>query len=853
MKKFILLLFVYLIFSFSLMQSTSTILNDFSFRRVEDLTNPSEIVGNISFFLNQTLRYGEQDIQNNDRLCKGSLLVSLPLSGNFSILYRYGSEVPKETRVPRLPCPTAECFVSEVLDPNKFARPNLNILFVESSEFENYRNYIKENGADTGLTPSIATVMYYTADFVTVKWANASLGVYCYGTKKIYNAQNALATFSLTQDSSTLPLLPGNYEVRSDANILECAAMGRTKDSSKTLDISLHNSTPFLLSTTAISFSVYNGPNLSVSNIVFSSPVIAGQQATVTFNITNNGDVDANVTNITLYNSTLGNIVITNPNPSFPFVVPAGQSKTFTGNFTAPSSTGTYGMRVNISYKATMNLIGNCDELRSELSGFQTLTVVYCPSLTANLTLSGSQFGIGDTVYFNITINNTGGEANITSITVNGLSSVTFLSSFPVTVGTGQVVTIKGSGIASPSGTRNVNATVYYTSFPGCPTPPVSTNNVQITVNCPSVTATLTLDSNNVGIGDTVNFNITITNTLANANITSITVTGLSNINLNPSPPITMSKGQTITIKGNGTASTLTNSINVTINYTSLYPGCPMSTINLGTPITVNCPSVTATLTLDKTEYGVGEIAYFNVTIINSLANSRITDIDVIGLDPYSLDTSFPFNILKGQRITVKGNGSVGGPGDKDVNVTIFYDASPYQGCEGQVSVIRRITVYDDIIYSFNVTPFSILKINGDYYRGNDKVNNLSINGKLERYPKIGNVQFNITVEKWNSAIKKFDIVNFKKPVEDKQLPARYCYPFLTCSRDFESIRIIGSTLIFDQTQPISSPLISFPSPGFEVGVYKVTLDVYDGTLNKNMDPIFKYFVIYSQSCVDRA
>ena len=312
-------------------------------------------------------------INDGDNVCLGMPIeINTSFSGNYSNLNNA-----------YVPCPTFGCGPRPNVPSSSY--PFL-ITLVTPTEFQNNVTYYYGTQFYSSNPPFNifaiynSTGTYYnppeSGDPNPYKSPPASFlhNIFCYGNFSIYQDDALFQSFSLNS-SLSVSLIPTGKKIKVNSSLISCAAFvrtweidGPTKDSAYTTSpssVQIHKS---------MSVNIVSGPNLLITPLS-QDPAVPGQPTTFRVNITNQGDLNATITQVNVTYSG-GQIQVNGFSPSS---VAAGETIQLSINVTIPSSitpgTVIY-PNITVYYNSSTPVVGDCGGTTSATGQISTQGII---------------------------------------------------------------------------------------------------------------------------------------------------------------------------------------------------------------------------------------------------------------------------------------------------------------------------------------------------------------------------------------------------------------------------------------------------------------------------------------------
>lgn len=523
---------------------------------------------------------GEQEITSGANVCRGALTIYTTNTSTFAKPPVIDDKIQAKV----------SCVYSLDCRPYSFSESSYpaNIVWISSTAYHSNITFFSQRASwcrtyeglqpPHPLGPYVLTARYY--NYSGEEYFN-SLGsinwsVFCYGSTDIYSGGSVISS----------PFTPpaGPVTIESRFRVENCSVFARAYQQPAGGDevadciYSPPSGTYPIQLTKSISFTVYNGANITNTTPLTIVKTPGSNVASFSITLKNNGDVNVSITSLEL----TGDLTIISFADSPPFTIPAGETKTITGTARVPcDGTTSKSATVVVGYRSAISLIGTCgDPKTASFTG--STTGMSGPNIVNVTPLTITKIPGSNVANFSINVTNNGDvAANLKSLSLSGISLISY--TMPSTVGVGVVVRINGTARVACGGTIPVQLNVTYNStvdivgtcdedrtvsFTGSTTGMGGPNVVNVTP--------LELVPPKVLPGSTVGFAIKVNNTgdFA-ASITSYAITGISSPSYATSMPAILAPGDVIELLGNGTAPATPGSYTATLTvaYVAAAPG----------------------------------------------------------------------------------------------------------------------------------------------------------------------------------------------------------------------------------------------------------------------------------------
>jgi len=356
------LFLLFFLFSFQIQTSEATLINTYFY---SNFGNDYYAYLQLNISPNLTATSDAQELSNGSFVC-----INTPITANAANLSMFNPY----SLIVELPYTGGSPYN---LPSSQFPQ---NILWMSQSEFyANKTPYAKFGSqciAYPTTQPNQLAPYNFTATYKTLISSisgTASLGTFCYGNLSLWDGSNQVA-FSFT------PTVPGNRLLTLNLTIGECAVMTHAFDNSgASKDCWYHNT---LLNNRifldSLNLTYVSGPSLSLTPLS-QDPAVPGQFYTMVVNVTNNGDLNATINQISAtYTSSTGQSGALSVNNFSPSSVLVGQTVQLRINVTIPdvSHGTTIYPNITIIYNSSTPVVGDCGGSNSATGEVSTSGIV---------------------------------------------------------------------------------------------------------------------------------------------------------------------------------------------------------------------------------------------------------------------------------------------------------------------------------------------------------------------------------------------------------------------------------------------------------------------------------------------
>lgn len=330
--------------------------------------------GDVNLRTDMNVALGPTEITNNVNVCRNAAV---------SILQIQRSTFSESSLTLSTACYSAAC----PIESTGLGNPSGDVTWISSAAYSNvmgtsnYRSgqICKIDRPPQGFSPTLyrVTANYYSTPSTSKGSGVANLAVFCNANLITYDntggSESTIGNWEITATTNSFSYLLsqlGQHRIRTDLVIGDCAAFVRTIETSPahTRDCVYPVSpSPFSglrLSGNTLTFNVMDGPQLVASQFRI-NVTTPGSTTDFSINITNNGDMDANITTLSFTDNASNTWGVTpgSLNLALPFTVSAnGGNVTLTGTVTAPSpsTTTNYAVTASMGWVSLVPIIGPC-------------------------------------------------------------------------------------------------------------------------------------------------------------------------------------------------------------------------------------------------------------------------------------------------------------------------------------------------------------------------------------------------------------------------------------------------------------------------------------------------------------